>query len=203
MSDVKGSLGSTTTAPKRAREMKGSTAGEPAARQTPEICANCGATLRGPYCSACGQAGHIHSDLRALLHDLAHGVFHFEGKFWRTLVLLAWQPGERTRRYIEGERTTFVSPIGLFLFSVFLMFAVTSNLAAAAVTLVIAPGAAMSEVYKWDETDGSVQYDEMPVERGARAGFLAHFFNVAPANRATPPRVVWAALRPSRKSLSE
>ena len=129
MSDVKGSLGSTTTGPMRARELKGSTAGEPAAGQTPEICANCGATLHGPYCSACGQTGHIHSDLRALLHDLAHGVFHFEGKFWRTLVLLAWQPGELTRRYIDGERTKFVSPFGLFLFSVFLMFAVTSNLA--------------------------------------------------------------------------
>ena len=46
---------------------------------------------------------HIHSDLRALLHDLAHGVFHFEGKFWRTLVLLAWQPGELTRSYIGGR----------------------------------------------------------------------------------------------------
>jgi len=109
--------------------MKASTAREPAAGHTPEICANCGAMLRGPYCSACGQSAHIHSDLRALLHDLAHGVFHFEGKFWRTLVLLAWQPGDLTRRYIGGERTKFVSPIGLFLFSVFVMFAVASNLA--------------------------------------------------------------------------
>jgi len=109
--------------------MKGTTAGERAVGQAPEICANCGVALRGPYCSACGQSAHLHSDLRALLHDVAHGVFHFEGKFWRTLVMLAWQPGELARRYIGGERTKFVSPIGLFLFSVFLMFAVASNLA--------------------------------------------------------------------------
>ena len=109
--------------------MKGTTARKRAVGHAPEICANCGATLRGPYCSACGQSVHIHSDLPALVHDFAHGVFHFEGKFWRTLVLLAWQPGELTRRYIGGERTKFVSPIGLFLFSVFLMFAVASGLA--------------------------------------------------------------------------
>ena len=53
-----------------------------------------------------------------------HGVLHFEGKIWRTLPLLAWKPGELTRRYIDGERARFVSPIALFLFSVFLMFAV-------------------------------------------------------------------------------
>ena len=37
-------------------------------------------------------------------HDLLHGVLHFEGKIWRTLPLLAWRPGELTRRYIDGER---------------------------------------------------------------------------------------------------
>ena len=49
---------------------------------------------------------------------------HFEGKIWRTLPLLVWRPGELTRRYIDGERAKFVSPIALFLFFVFLMFAV-------------------------------------------------------------------------------
>src|SRR5690606_15456952 len=34
------------------------------------------------------------------------------------------RPGELTRRYVEGERARFVSPMALFLFSVFLMFAV-------------------------------------------------------------------------------
>ncbi len=38
--------------------------------------------------------------------------------------MLALKPGELTRRYIAGERARFVSPMALFLFSVFLMFAV-------------------------------------------------------------------------------
>src|SRR5687768_4162027 len=91
-------------------------------------CLNCGTDLVGPYCHRCGQAGHVHRTLTAFWHDLAHSVVHFDGKLWRTLPLLAWRPGELTRRYVAGERARFVSPMALFLFSVFLMFAVFSSI---------------------------------------------------------------------------
>ena len=87
-------------------------------------CLNCGTALIGPHCHQCGQSGHIHRTASALFHDIAHGVFHFEGRTWHTLPLLFWRPGEVTRRYIRGERIQFVSPMALFLFSVFLMVAV-------------------------------------------------------------------------------
>ncbi len=86
-------------------------------------CLNCGTPLVGSYCHACGQHAHVHRTLFAIFHDILHGVFHFEGKVWRTLPMLAWRPGDLTRRYIHGERARFVSPLALFLFSVFLMFA--------------------------------------------------------------------------------
>ncbi|RJT24815.1 DUF3667 domain-containing protein [Chakrabartia godavariana] len=89
-------------------------------------CLNCGAPVSGAFCSACGQKLHIHRTLGEFWHDLAHSVFHFDGKIWRTLPLLAWNPGHLTRRYIHGERAKFVSPFALFLFSVFVMFAVFS-----------------------------------------------------------------------------
>ena len=89
-------------------------------------CLNCGAELDGPYCSKCGQKAHVHRTLGAFWHDLVHSVLHVEGKIWRTLPLLAWRPGDLTRRYVEGERARFVSPVALFLFTVFLMFAVFS-----------------------------------------------------------------------------
>ncbi|CAA9514935.1 MAG: hypothetical protein AVDCRST_MAG91-1850, partial [uncultured Sphingomonadaceae bacterium] len=89
-------------------------------------CLNCGAGLRGEYCHACGQRRHVHRTLGAFGHDLLHGVLHFEGKIWRTLPMLAWRPGELTRRYVAGERARFVSPLALFLFCVFLTFAVFS-----------------------------------------------------------------------------
>ena len=87
-------------------------------------CLNCGAELTGPYCGQCGQKAHVHRSLKGFFHDLLHGVLHFEGKIWRTLPLLAWRPGELTRDYIDGQRARFISPIALFLFCVFLMFAV-------------------------------------------------------------------------------
>jgi len=87
-------------------------------------CLNCGTALTGPYCSACGQKAHVHRSLRAFMGDFVAGLLNFEGKFWRTLPMLAWCPGDLTRRYIAGERARFISPVALYLFSVFLMFAV-------------------------------------------------------------------------------
>lgn len=80
--------------------------------------------LQGPYCAACGQKAHVHRSLRGFLFDFVQGLYNFEGKIWRTLPMLALQPGEMTRRYIAGERARFISPVALYLFTVFAMFAV-------------------------------------------------------------------------------
>ena len=98
--------------------------GESDGRTHEKNCLNCGCALVGDYCHCCGQKSHVHRTLRAFGHDLVHGALHFEGKIWKTLPLLLWKPGELTRRYIDGERAKFVSPVALFLFIVFLMFAV-------------------------------------------------------------------------------
>ena len=90
-------------------------------------CLNCGTVLIGSHCHHCGQTAHVHRTIAAFFHDLLHGVFHFEGKIWRTLPMLAWKPGQLTREYIEGRRASYVSPIALFLFSVFLMFATVNQ----------------------------------------------------------------------------
>jgi len=90
------------------------------------MCLNCGTALIGSHCHRCGQAGHVHRTIGAIGHELAHGVFHFEGKIWRTIPMLVLHPGALTRRYVEGERARFVSPLALFLFTVFLLFATIS-----------------------------------------------------------------------------
>ena len=87
-------------------------------------CLNCGCKLAGDFCHCCGQKAHIHRSLRAFMGDFVAGIMNFEGKFWRTLPMLAWRPGEMTRRYIAGERARFISPVALYLFTVFAMFAV-------------------------------------------------------------------------------
>ncbi len=87
-------------------------------------CLNCGTSLVGSHCQHCGQHALIHRSFGAIGHDLVHAVFHFEGKLWNTLPLLAWRPGDLTRRFIHGERASFISPLSLFLFAVFLTYAV-------------------------------------------------------------------------------
>jgi hypothetical protein len=103
-------------------------AGDAAHGEAQALCLNCGTRLIGEHCHRCGQSAHVHRTAGAIGHDIAHGVFHFEGKIWRTLPMLVLRPGELTRRYVAGERARFVSPLALFLFTVFLMFAVVANL---------------------------------------------------------------------------
>ncbi|MEO5493897.1 MAG: DUF3667 domain-containing protein [Sphingomonas sp.] len=110
------------------------------------VCLNCGTAMIGEFCHACGQNGHVHKTLSSIGHDLLHGVFHFEGKVWRTLPMLVAHPGSLTRRYIDGERARFVSPLALFLFFVFLMFATISSLGGSS----------------------SMKFDETPRSRGER-----------------------------------
>ncbi len=104
-------------------EASGPQSPTPEKRTTGACCLNCGATLTGPFCAACGQAAHVHRSLGGFLHDLLHGVVHFEGKLWRTLPMLLWHPGRMTRAYIDGKRARYVSPIAFFLFVVFVSFA--------------------------------------------------------------------------------
>ncbi len=89
-------------------------------------CLNCSTPVLGRYCGNCGQPLSVHRSIGALWHDILHGVLHFEGKLWRTIPLLAWKPGDLTRRYVRGQRARFISPMALFLFSIFMMFAVFS-----------------------------------------------------------------------------
>ncbi len=89
-------------------------------------CANCGTPVTATYCGNCGQKGHLHKSVLHLGEELIHGLLHFDTKGWRTLPLLVARPGQLTRRYIDGQRTRFVSPLALFLFMMFFMFFVFS-----------------------------------------------------------------------------
>ena len=129
MSDIPEALGDLAQATLIARAIEpvaGEGANSDPGRTHESACLNCGTALLGSHCHACGQPAHVHRSLSAFFHDLLHGVFHFEGKLWRTLPMLAWRPGRLTREYIDGRRASYVSPIAVFLFVVFLMFAVVS-----------------------------------------------------------------------------
>ncbi|MDP3572499.1 MAG: DUF3667 domain-containing protein [Archangium sp.] len=85
-------------------------------------CANCGAELHGNYCAVCGQPAHVHRTLGHMVEEFLHGLLHFDTRAWRTLPLLAFRPGTLTNEYIHGKRARYISPLALFLLTVFTMF---------------------------------------------------------------------------------
>jgi len=85
-------------------------------------CSDCGSETQGNFCSNCGQPTHVHRTLLHLGEELLHGVMHFDARIWRTLPLLALNPGRLTREWVEGRRTRYVSPLAIFLFTLFVMF---------------------------------------------------------------------------------
>ncbi|NVE95749.1 DUF3667 domain-containing protein [Altererythrobacter lutimaris] len=121
--------------------------GEPSGK----TCDNCATPLLGPHCHACGQKGEVHRSLAAIGHEILHGVLHLDGKIWRTLPLLMFKPGKLTRRYIDGERAKFVSPMAMFLFSVFLMFAIFQALGISAPTDLQPTGQALEVIEEASE----------------------------------------------------
>lgn len=120
-------------------------------------CLNCGAETTDAYCSACGQRVHLHRSLVHLGHDILHGVFHFEGKMWRTLPELFFHPGRLTRRYIDGERAKFVSPMALYLSTVLLMFGVFSFTTGSRVADATQDGVAGEVITEFKDNDQSAR----------------------------------------------
>lgn len=86
------------------------------------LCPNCEAKVEGRYCASCGQATHANRKLFHLVEELLHSIFHLDTKLWRTLPMVVVRPGTLTRNYVYGKRARYISPLALFLFSIFLMF---------------------------------------------------------------------------------
>jgi len=80
-------------------------------------CLNCGHQVEFHYCSSCGQPN---LELREpfwhfIGHSIAH-YFHFESKFWQTLVPLLTKPGQLTLDYLAGKRARYIHPVSLYIF---------------------------------------------------------------------------------------
>jgi hypothetical protein len=90
-------------------------------------CANCATPLMGPWCHACGQLGEdFHRSWFRLAGESVEGVFHFDGRVWKTLPDLVLRPARLTRLYLEGHRAPQVPPLRLFLIVLLLLFFVGS-----------------------------------------------------------------------------
>jgi len=94
------------------------------------ICENCGTTLAGQYCHACGQSSH--NPLRNMKHameEVFESFWHLDGRVFRTLRDLL-VPGRVIRSYLEGHRARYIAPLRLYLILSILTFFVAHFAAA-------------------------------------------------------------------------
>ncbi len=89
----------------------------------PEFCLDCGARLKGPFCSQCGQKVTSQDPtVKQLFTDALADVFSWDSRVWRTIRQLLTKPGALTLDYWAGRRTRYVPPLRLYLFVSFLGF---------------------------------------------------------------------------------
>jgi hypothetical protein len=76
-------------------------------------CKNCSTSFETKYCPNCGVSVKVKRiDRTFVLHELEHGVLHFEKGFLYTTRELFLRPGHATRAFLEGNRLRHFKPIG-------------------------------------------------------------------------------------------
>ena len=89
----------------------------------PAACRNCGSTLHGPHCYACGQpVKGLVRPLGNLFGDLMDSVFNIDTRVLRTIPPLFAKPGFLTTEYFAGRQVRYVTPVRLFFFLCILAF---------------------------------------------------------------------------------
>jgi hypothetical protein len=79
-------------------------------------CKNCSEHFDSKYCPFCGTASEIiRIDKHYVLHELQHGILHFEKGFLYTVRELITNPGNSIRNFINGERSKHYKPIGFLI----------------------------------------------------------------------------------------
>jgi hypothetical protein len=87
-------------------------------------CANCSALMQAEYCPACGQRRFRAEDRRFghLTRQFFEAATDLDGRFWRSLRALLFQPGRLARDWFGGRRAYWMSPAALFLFANLIYF---------------------------------------------------------------------------------
>jgi hypothetical protein len=79
-------------------------------------CLNCGADLRGRFCSECGQRDVPPAPtLRELIGEGRQELTVFDKRLLSTLGLLLRHPGALTREVLIGRRARYIKPVRLYL----------------------------------------------------------------------------------------
>jgi hypothetical protein len=94
---------------------------------TADTCLNCGAPVRGPFCSSCGvRTTSAIPGTRDFLTGLWEEVGGVERRFLRTFLQTLTRPGQTTLDIAEGRGALHVSPLRMYLALALAYFAVAA-----------------------------------------------------------------------------
>jgi hypothetical protein len=95
-------------------------------------CPSCNSIISKNYCPSCGEKKHTDHDfaVKHFVEESVEGFTHFDGKFFRTVRLLLFRPGQLSVNFEEGKRVNYMKPFQLFIISnlVFFLIAHGPNL---------------------------------------------------------------------------
>ena len=82
-------------------------------------CKNCNTKLQGRFCHTCGEKASSKNDLslKSLFFQATNYIFSFDNKFFVTFKLLIFNPGNLSKKYINGQRIGYMKPFQVFVIS--------------------------------------------------------------------------------------
>lgn len=86
-------------------------------------CLNCGATVQGRYCHACGQENVKPKE--TFWHMVTHffyDITHFDSNFFTTVKDLLFKPGFLSKEYMKGRRASYLHPVRMYVFTSAIFF---------------------------------------------------------------------------------
>lgn len=153
----------------------------PATRSGSGACLNCGSSLTGPFCAACGQRDvPPYPSVRDLVVDAFWELSGWDGRFASTVRALVQRPGLLTREFLEGRRARYISPLRLYL----MMSLVYFVLAAAAPAVSFSSGVLDGLSGRPSAGSGGVTLSRPERVGAAARGALTSDDAVSPAERA-------------------
>jgi hypothetical protein len=95
--------------------------------RTETNCLNCGVEVKGKFCQECGQENlDVHESFFHIVGHFVADYFHYDSKFFRSVIPLFTKPGFLTKEYWNGRRVHYIHPLRLFFF-VTILFVIASS----------------------------------------------------------------------------
>lgn len=123
-----------------------------------ENCLNCGTKLKltDKFCPECGQQKiDLNLTFTHFIIEFLSNNFNLDSKIFKTLRLLVFHPGKLSKEYLEGKRSSYVTPVRLYLIISLIFFTVLSFTNSGGVKLEDTSKDKNKVVFGLDETDST------------------------------------------------